>query len=237
MWLVFDLGGGTFDAAGHERSGRTLQVVNHRGDNQLGGKLIDWAIVEEILIPALATKGSFPDLRKGNRKWGRVLAKLKGPGEEAKIKLSTAPEAVVNVDNLPDATGKTVEFDFVLTREQVENLAMPYFLRAVRVARAALTDKRLGPADIERVLLVGGPTRTPLLRQMLQDAESGLGIPIDFSQNPLTAVAQGAAVFANGQRLEAARPNVVSRSQNVVELEYKPVGSDLSRLWRAGPSQ
>ncbi|MDA8118250.1 MAG: Hsp70 family protein [Actinomycetota bacterium] len=226
MWLVFDLGGGTFDAAVMSVREGTLQVVNHRGDNNLGGKLIDWSIVEEILIPALASQYSFPDLRRGNKKWGRVLAKLKGQAKEAKINLSTAQEAVVTLDNVPDASGKIVEFDFVLTRELVEKVAMPYFLRAVGVARTALADKRLGPADIERVLLVGGPTRTPLLRQMLEDPVSGLGIPIDFSQDPLTVVAQGAAIFASGQRVEAASRATVRHGQNVVELDYKPVGSD-----------
>ena len=227
MWLVFDLGGGTFDAAVMSAREGTLQVVKHRGDNNLGGKLIDWSIVEEILIPALASQYSFPDLRRGNTKWGSVIAKLKGKAEEAKIKLSTAREAVVTLDNVSDATGKIVEFDFfVLTRELVEKVAMPYFLRAVGVARTALADKRLGPADIERILLVGGPTRTPLLRQMLEDPVSGLGIPIDFSQDPLAVVAQGAAIFASGQRVEATSHTTVKHGQNVVELDYKPVGSD-----------
>ena len=226
MWLVFDLGGGTFDAAVMSVREGTLQVVNHRGDNQLGGKLIDWSIVEEILIPALASQYCFPDLRRGNKKWGRVLAKLKGQAKEAKIKLSTAREAVVTLENVSDASGRLVEFDFVLTREHVEKVAMPYFLRAVGVARNALADKRLGPADIERVLLVGGPTRTPLLRQMLEDPGSGLGIPIDFSQDPLAVVAQGAAIFASGQRVEPTSRPTVSHGQNVVELDYKPVGSD-----------
>lgn len=226
MWLVFDLGGGTFDAAVMSVREGSLQVVNHKGDNELGGKLIDWAIVTEILVPALSKGHSFPDLRRGTKRWARVIAKLKGQVEEAKIRLSTAREAVITLDNVADASGTAIEFEFVLTREQVESLALPYYLRAVGVARAALAEKRLGPADIEKVLLVGGPTRTPLLRQLLQDPKAGLGIPVDFSQNPLTVVAEGAAIFAAGQRAESGRPATVTHGQNAIEFEYKPIGSD-----------
>ena len=105
----------------------------------------------------------------------------------------------------------------------------PHLVKTINICRKLLKEQKLGPGDISKVVLVGGPTVTPLLRELLPDSKAGLGIPIDFSVDPLTVVAQGAALFAGGQR----RPDVRAKAQAgefALSLEYKPIGNDIEPL-------
>ncbi len=97
FWLVYDFGGGTFDAAVIKSSSDGIvQVVNHGGDNHLGGKLIDWAIVEELLIPEIKRVFGWTDFARGNPNWIGAIAKLKQIAEKAKIRLSSDPTYEIN---------------------------------------------------------------------------------------------------------------------------------------------
>src|SRR5882757_4767142 len=87
-WMVFDLGGGTFDAAVMSKRDGELQLLKHAGDPYLGGKLIDWAIVEELLVPAVRRDLGLPDFARSNPQWRKNFARLKWAAEEAKIALS-----------------------------------------------------------------------------------------------------------------------------------------------------
>jgi molecular chaperone DnaK len=119
-----------------------------------------------------------------------------------------------------------VELVYTLTRDQVSELIEPLVLRCIHICRQVLKEKRLSPTDIEKLLLVGGPTYTPHLRELLSDSTVGLGIPLEFSIDPLTVVARGAAVFAGAQRRsEAAKPVFVPGVYNI-ELVHKPMGAD-----------
>lgn len=227
FWLVYDFGGGTFDAAIIQVRDGAISVVNHEGDNHLGGKLIDWAIVEQLLIPALLEKHPLKDFRRGNPNWIRPIAKLKLKAEEAKIRLSREPTAQISTDFLcVDERGEPIEFNYELRREDVEKLTEPFVLRSISICRKALTDRRLRPEDVQKVILVGGPTLMPSIRERLLDPKQGLGIPLEFSVDPLTVVARGAAIFAGSQRLDAALPATVPAGQYGIQLEYQPVGSD-----------
>lgn len=227
FWLVYDLGGGTFDAAVVQLRDNSIQVVNHGGDNHLGGKLIDWAIVEDVLIPALLKERRLTDFRRGNRKWLAPIAKLKMAAEQAKIRLSRAESTEIAIDFLcTDDRNEPVSFEYQLTQHELERLAEPFIVRSINVCRNVLSERRLGAGDVEKVLLVGGPTLTPFLRTRLGES---LGIPLDFSKDPLTVVARGAAIFAGTQRHESAAPVVVSGQYTIV-LDYKPVGADLEPL-------
>ena len=202
FWLVYDFGGGTFDAAVIQVRDGIIQVVNHGGDNHLGGKLIDWAIVEELLIPALTRERRLSDFRRGNSKWAGAIAKLKLKAEEAKIRVSRSETATISIEALcQDDRGEMVEFEYELQKQDVERLAEPLILRSINICKKVLTEKRLGVTNIEKILLVGGPTLMPYLRERLSDPHQGLGIPLDFSIDPLTVVARGAAFFAGTQRM------------------------------------
>jgi molecular chaperone DnaK len=228
FWLVFDFGGGTFDAALIQLREGIIQVINHGGDNHLGGKLIDWAIVEQLLIPAVTRDYNLPDFRRGNPRWRAAIAKLKWHAEQAKIRASADPSADILIDFLcQDDGGEPIRFEYELKREDVQRLATPFFLRAINIAKTVLTEKRLSSGHIEKVVLVGGPTQMPCLRETLLDPREGLGIPLEYRVDPLTVVARGAAVFARTQRL----PDRLSMTppapgQYSVKLEYSPAGPD-----------
>jgi molecular chaperone DnaK len=226
FWLLYDFGGGTFDAAVLSIRDGVIQVVNHGGDNHLGGKLIDWAIVDELFIPALVKDRHLSDFRRGNPKWRAAFAKLKLEAEKAKIRVSNDESTPIYIEFLcNDDRAQPVDFACELHRADVERLMAPLVTRSVNICRRVLAEKRLAPGNIEKVLLVGGPTQVPYLRQRLADAVEGLGIVPDFSVDPMTAVARGAAVFAGTQRVETgATP--IKGGEYGLELDYKPVGSD-----------
>ncbi|MHA2616631.1 MAG: Hsp70 family protein [bacterium JZ-2024 1] len=226
FWLVYDLGGGTFDAAVIQPRSGIIQVVNHGGDNHLGGKLIDWAIVDNLLIPAVTREYRLSDFRRDNRKWRSAIAKLKLQAEEAKIRVSSRESAWIIIEFEVDH-GQSVRFEYELLRKDVERIAEPIILRTINICKRVLNEKRLDPGSVEKVILVGGPTLMPYLRSMLSEH---LGIPLDFRVDPLTVVARGAAVFAGTQRLKVRRPQVMVEGQVAVELDYKPIGPDTEPL-------
>jgi molecular chaperone DnaK len=229
FWLVFDFGGGTFDAAVIHVRDCVVQVVNHGGDNNLGGKLIDWAIVEQIFVPALRSF-NLPDFRRGNKKWLVPLAKLKLHAESAKIALSKDLSYEITDEIIcQDDSGEPVHLDLAITRSQLERLIDPLLSKTVNICKDILAAQKLSPRDISKVILVGGPTVTPIFREVLLDRERGLGIPIDFSVDPLTVVAQGAALFAGAQRMpQSAQASPAGEFS--LSLEYKPIGNDIEPL-------
>lgn len=224
FWLVYDLGGGTFDAAVVQVRDGQIEVINHGGDKHLGGKNIDWQIVETVLAPAAAREASLGDFKRGEPRWLGAFAKLKQAAEKAKIRLSTAPSAQISIDFLcVDGRNETVPFEFELTRRHVEDIMEPMLTQTVNICRRVLAEKKLKPEHLERVLLVGGPTLNPYLRARLQDPRAGLGIRLDFSVDPMTVVARGAAIFAGTQRLAARAPAAAAAGEAVLELHYDPV--------------
>ena len=226
IWLVYDFGGGTFDAALMQMRDGIIQVLAHKGDNHLGGGLIDSAIVEQILIPELVSQYKLTDFRHGNSKWNAALAKIKSHAEKAKITLSSTEfvDITLHGDLGQDENGEEIYLEFELTREDVARLAEPYIRRSVAMSRELLREKKLGRGDISKVLLIGGPTFAPYLREQLSDDKEGLGIALDFSEDPMTVVARGAAIFAGTQRLKktASRPSAANKYS--LQLEYEPIG-------------
>jgi molecular chaperone DnaK len=230
FWLVYDFGGGTFDAAVVNVRDGEFTVVNHAGDNFLGGKLVDWALVEELLVPAVRERHGLADLGRANRRWAGNIAKLKHAAETAKIQLSASDTAELRVE-LDDADGKRFEFEFEIARADLDRFTDPLYTRSVNLCRRALSEKGLGPGDIERVLLVGGATLAPALRERLADPRHGLGIPLDHSLDAITVVARGAAIFAGTQRVPR-KAGAAPRSALAVglELDNRPVGQDSEPL-------
>lgn len=242
FWLVYDLGGGTFDAAVIQLLDGNFRIVNHAGDNHLGGKLIDWELVENLLVPAVQKAAPLTNFNRSNPKWRTAFAKLKWAAEEAKIKLSHDPKYSIVIDFLClDDRGEPVAFDFDITQADLARIAAPYIQRSVNISRQALSEARLGPGDIEKVILVGGPSLAPYVREQLSDPKEGLGIKLDFSYDPLTVVAMGAAIFAGTQRVDMSTgggqtgggvtPPVPPKPGTYnLELEYNPVGADQEPL-------
>lgn len=223
-WMVFDLGGGTFDAAVMSKRDGELQLVQHAGDPYLGGKLIDWAVVDDLLVPAVRQGLGLADFTRGNQRWRKNFARLKLETENAKIALSRTTSIEIAVD-LDDGEGGTEPFEYTLTRGALDDLALPFYTRAVRLCRDALADSSLRPDHIDRLLLVGGATLSPGLRELLADPAEGPGIALDHSQDPTTVVARGAAVFARTVRLPR-KPPKAARGEFAVELNSPAQSAD-----------
>jgi molecular chaperone DnaK len=202
LWLVYDLGGGTFDAALVKLRDGEISPVNHAGDNHLGGKFLDWEIVERLLIPAVVKQHNVSYFERGNVEWQTAIAMLKYHAEIAKIRLSGSNEQEIEIEGLHNRDNSQVfDFNFTLHKADLERLFDPIIDRTIRLCRKVLEEKEIRRDQVAKLILVGGPTLTPYLRERLKDSNSGLGIPLDFHIDPLTAVARGAAMFAGTQRL------------------------------------
>ena len=219
-WLVFDFGGGTFDAAVVSKRDGDLRILNHAGDPYLGGKLIDWAVVERVLAPSVSRDLGLPDFRRNNPLWRDNFAKLKSAAELAKIQLSRRDQVNLRAE-LADAEGRGETFEYTLRRAEVDTVAEPFYARAVNLCRKALAEASLTPDDVDRLLLVGGVTLSPGLRERLSDPRHGPGIEFALNLDPTTVVARGAAIFASTVRRPRSR-RAPAPGEFTIDLEYEP---------------
>ena len=218
-WLVFDLGGGTFDASLLETRDGLLRVVGHDGDNFLGGRDFDWAITEHLASRLKVVP------RRNNPEHAGALRALRMAAEDAKIELSRGERAHVTLAQPLTIDGGEVDVDLELDRATVERLCAPLVDRAVDVCVRLLAAHGLGPGQLARLVLVGGPTVMPMVRARVA---ARLEAQIAEGHDPMTLVAQGAALYAataglDGRAVQAAMP--VGRS---VWLQYPAVSSDLT---------
>ncbi len=218
-WLVFDLGGGTFDASLLETRDGLLRVVGHDGDNFLGGRDFD-----QIITDHLASQlGTPPD--RSNPAHASALRSLRLAAEDAKIELSRGDRAQVTLAQALAIDGHDVDVDLELTRATVERLCAPLVDRAVDVCLRLLGQHGLGPGRIAKVVLVGGPTVMPLVRQRVA---ARLETTIAEGHDPMTLVAQGAALYAATAGLDGRAPSAAASTGRQVWLQYPAVSADLT---------
>jgi len=226
QWLICNFGRGTFEAAVVSQWDGVARVVNHSGDNHLGSQLIDWEIITQLLVPALMKECKLTDFRRSNPKWVSAFAKLKHCAEEAKNLASKDETAPILIDFLcNDDKGEPVSFEYLLERCDVERLMEPFMLRSIDLCRRLLAEKQIWPANIEKIVLVGDPTHALYLQRRLADPKEGLGITLDFSIDPLTVLARGAAGYASTLQLSGDTPQRYARVFQI-DLDYKSVGID-----------
>ncbi|MFC1906901.1 Hsp70 family protein [Chloroflexota bacterium] len=223
FWMVYDFGGGTFDAAIMQVRDEQIQVVNHGGDRDLGGGLIDLEIAKQLLVPMVAKEFNLlPD----DRRWKHVLPLLTYYAEKAKVSLSEKNEADIEIMNLfLVKDGASTPFECELKRSDIERLTEPFIERSINLCKVVLEEARLSSSDIEKLILVGGPTKMPLFREML---DQKLGISLELRVDPLTVVARGAAIFAGTQIIPEVSRRLVplSTEQFKLELDYQPIGDE-----------
>ncbi|MCX6968366.1 MAG: Hsp70 family protein [Verrucomicrobia bacterium] len=222
-WLVYDFGGGTFDAAVIKAEDGTIHVANHGGDNFLGGSDIDWAIVDQIIVPQLLAQYELKDFNRGNERWEKEFIKIKHAVEDAKIELSRSDRTHLALGGFTDSKGEDIELECELTQAEVVRISEPIIQRSVDICMRVLNEIHLSKEAISKVILVGGPTKARYFREMLSRK---LSMPLDFSMDPMTVVALGAAVFAGTQRLQLNREQPVAAGEFAIDLKYKPVGID-----------
>jgi molecular chaperone DnaK len=184
---VYDLGGGTFDISILEVGRGPFTVRATNGDTHLGGDDLDWLIIEW----ALDEIGGEEKARL--RSDVPALARLRAAAERAKIALSGEDEVRLAVPGQLSPTSELRDLDLKLTRAQLEKTAKPFIEKTLVPCARALQDAKLNTSDIQEVLMVGGQTRMPAIRQAVQDF---FGIEPDVSVNPEEVVALGAAVQA-----------------------------------------
>lgn len=196
-WLVFDFGGGTFDAALIKVEDGIIQVFDTEGDNYLGGKNLDYAIVDNVLMPYLQENYSIDDFLEDATKKDILREAMKTYAEEIKNELSFKDSYSIYVDPGDlgeDEDGEEFEIDLTITKDEVYNVIRPLFQKAVDICKDLLKRNNLTSQQLGKLILVGGPTHSPLVRQMLKEQVSP---NVDSSINPMTAVAEGAALYAS----------------------------------------
>ncbi len=182
---VFDFGGGTFDISILDIGDNVYEVMATNGDTHLGGDDLDELLINHIADEFKRTEGI--DLRQD----AMALQRLKEAAEKAKCELSTAMEANVNLPFITATQEGPKHLQMTLTRAKFEQLGEPVFNRLIEPCKKALADAGLSAGDVDEVLLVGGSTRIPKVRQITKDI---FGKDPNQTINPDEAVAMGAAL-------------------------------------------
>lgn len=195
FWLVFDFGGGTFDAALLKVEEGIMKVIDTEGDNYLGGKNLDYAIVDEILIPHIKENFSIDTYLNDDDKKSSYRDALKSFAEELKNELSFRESYNLYKEDRcgVDDDGEEIEIDVTVNQSQIEEVLRPVFQKAVNCSLRLLERNNLKGSSLDSLILVGGPTFSPVLRKMLEEQ---ICKP-DTSADPMTVVSKGAALYAS----------------------------------------
>lgn len=226
QWLVYDLGGGTFDVALIRIEADEMRVVDHVGDNFIGGSDFDRLIVEKLIVPKLLAEGQFEDLeielRSAKGKRQALFHKLLLLAEDAKVLLSNTESADIEFE-VEDDEGELLDLFFSISRSEFEALIAPHVERTIDMLESMLQAQDLAPQALKFALLVGGSTYIPLVRQRIAER---LQIEVNCDIDPTTAVAIGAAHFA---ATKAKAPTESKNSSEAPSLQIKTAYQKASR--------
>lgn len=197
QFLIYDLGGGTFDLALAKADNKEIKIVANQGINMLGGRDFDRRLVQDIIRPWLAENFSLPEDFMRQPAYRRLLRVAQLAAEKAKIELSSRESVTIFASDSEvrseDSAGSDIFLDVKVTRAQFEELIADTVDRTVAVAQGLLQDQGLNAGDIDHLVFVGGPSKIPLVREKVASA---LGLKADLSMDPMTTVAMGAAYYA-----------------------------------------
>ena len=186
--LVFDFGGGTLDVTIMEMGGGVFEVMSTSGDTQLGGTDMDKMIIDYVVDEFKKEEGI--DLSQDNT----AMTRIREASEKAKIELSTVMETDINLPFIAhDQSSGAKNLELRFTRAKLEELVNPIVERCRSSIEKALEDAKLSPSDITKIVMVGGPTRMPLVRKFVS---SVIGKEAESGVDPMEAVALGAAIQA-----------------------------------------
>ena len=185
--MVFDFGGGTLDVTIMEMGGGVFEVMSTSGDTQLGGSDMDKAIIDYVADEFRKKDGI--DLTNDST----AMTRIREAGEKAKIELSTVMETEINLPFIANDDSGAKNLEVKLTRAKLEDLVNPIVERCKSSIDKALEDAKLSASDITKIVLVGGPTRMPLVKKFVSNT---LGKEAESGIDPMEAVAFGAAIQA-----------------------------------------
>ena len=220
QWLVYDLGGGTFDVALVKIVEGELTVVDHDGDNYLGGADFDAMLVEKVIAPEISKRGKFTDLlaqmKSEKGKYNKLWYRLLHAAETAKIELSSKTSAEIDLGmiSLEDETGTPIDSLLTITRSEFEEVIKGPVDGTAEMMNKILTRNSLRPEDIKFVLMVGGSTYTPYVRKRVEEL---MGLSVNTSIDPTNAIAVGAAYFAGTKEIrdDMAEPKATLNSGKI----------------------
>jgi molecular chaperone DnaK len=213
-FLVYDLGGGTFDVSIVQAEAGVFEVLSSHGDTRLGGDDFDELLLNYIADEFDELYGV--DLREDRATYARLLRAV----EAAKRHLSDHPFARIEEEFIAERDGVPLHLSTEIERAEYEDLIRPLIDRTMECVQMALDDARLTASRIERVVLVGGSTRTPLIGQLLEER---LGQPAHREVHPDLCVALGAGVQAGivaGQNVGAVLVDITPHTLGIKCLEY-----------------
>lgn len=185
--LVFDLGGGTLDVTIMDFGQGVFEVVSTSGDTQLGGKDMDTALINYITSEFKKENGI--DITADKMAMNRV----REAAEKAKIELSTTMETDLNLPFITADANGPKHLAIKITRAKLEELVKPIVEKMRHPMEQAIADAKLTPAQIDKIILVGGPTRMPIVSKFV---ETFVGKEVERGIDPMEAVAKGAAIQA-----------------------------------------
>jgi molecular chaperone DnaK len=196
-FLVYDLGGGTLDIAIAESTSGRVSLLAHGGIAMCGGRDFDRILFDNIVKPWLISNFDLGEAFSTDPKYKKLRNIALWAAEKAKIELSQKEDSIISMPEtdiaIQDESGADIYLDISLNRDQLNDLISSKIVESIGATRDALDKAGLTPHDIERVVFVGGPTNYKPLRDKVAFE---LGIAPSTDVNPMTAVAEGAAIFA-----------------------------------------
>lgn len=219
-WLVYDFGGGTFDVAIVTNTDTELKVADHKGDNFLGGMDFDRAIVEKIILPKIYETGKFNNLKSGQQSNSKEFQKtfyiLLEKAEDAKKTLSSSNQSFLDFDLIND---DNLEQDFTLeiSQKELNKVIQSKIQLSISLVQELLSDNNLTNKEIDSIVLVGGTTYIPLIRELLTDT---FNIPLDTSNDPTNSIVIGGAYYA-GTKISSLSNNSIHNEKEISNTPNK----------------
>ncbi len=211
--LVYDLGGGTLDVTIMDFGKGVFEVKSTSGDTQLGGTDMDNVIVDFLANEFKSSSGI--DISKN----AQAMQRLRESGEKAKIELSTSLNTEINLPFFAqDAKGAPVNFTYTFTRAKLESLVVPIVEKSAKPVMQALKDAKLEPSGLDKIILIGLPTRMPIVQRYVEQL---LGKKAERGVDPMEAVALGAAIQAGV---------LTGEVKDIVLLDVTPLSLSLETL-------
>ncbi len=218
--MVIDFGGGTLDVTIMDFGGGVFEVVSTSGDTQLGGTDMDRALFDYVCDEFQRQEGI--DLRKD----AKVEPRLREACEKAKIELSTVLETEINLPFITvDSTGTPKHLTMKITRAKLESLVKPIVDKIRGPMEQALRDAKLTPTQIDKIILVGGPTRMPIVQKTIEEY---MGKQVERGIDPMECVAMGAAI--QGAIISGEVKNVVLVDVTPLSLGIETLGGVFTKM-------
>lgn len=225
IFLIYDLGGGTFDVSIAENIGGKVNLLAHGGIEMCGGRDWDRIIFNSIVIPWLRTNFNLPSDFLANSQYKTLISLAHWASEKAKIELSSKDDAIISLNESEarcmDLDGEEIYLDIPITRSQLDGYISEMVSETVNATRETMQKAGLTANDIERIVFVGGPTNYKPLRDAVCYE---LALPADTNINPMTAVSEGASIFAesiNWEDNRHGRKAVAAEVKSDCEISFR----------------